>query len=617
MAKSFQINLITFGLTKFMLMKKSTPELRIKELEFELSTLKSADAAAKNSAKGIASVSYDITERKQAVAILQKNDEHYKIMFESSPIAINITHGSNIIYANPSYLKIFGFSTLDDLKNIAPLDLFTPEWRPKIQENIQKRAKGFSVPDSYEAECFRKDGSIFPILMYLTRTMFSDGMATIAFTIDVTERKILEKKLQESEKRYRTIFETASEGMLSMDKEHRIIFVNKRISDMLGYLPEDLIGRKGEDFMLEEDIKVYYKRLEQRRGGFGENYECRLCRRDGSIIWTQVSATVVKDSHGNFDGSFGMFTDITERRQLEDLRRKSEEKFSKTFRISPEAISINRLSDGRYIDANDACLRKTGFTKEEMIGKTSIELNLWADPEDRIKYIHTLEKDGKVRNFEMRLRMKSSEIRHFLASTEIIELEDEKYILGHFFDITELKRAEQELIKAKEKAEENEHKFRSYIENAPDGIILIQNDGKYLDVNSELCKMFGYTKEEFLNINYPIIAEEEFEKAKKSNVKILTEGKYVDEFRFVTKNGIFFYGLMSAVKISDNNTLAFIKNIDNIKKTQLELIIAKEKAEESERLKSAFLTNISHEIRTPMNSILGFQVSRINYWKTY
>ena len=606
MAKSFQINLITFGLTKFMLMKKSTPELRIKELEFELSTLKSADAAAKNSAKGIASVSYDITERKQAVAILQKNDEHYKIMFESSPIAINITHGSNIIYANPSYLKIFGFSTLDDLKNIAPLDLFTPEWRPKIQENIQKRAKGFSVPDSYEAECFRKDGSIFPILMYLTRTMFSDGMATIAFTIDVTERKILEKKLQESEKRYRTIFETAIEGMLSMDKEHRIIFVNKRISDMLGYLPEDLIGRKGEDFMLEEDIKVYYKRLEQRRGGFGENYECRLCRRDGSIIWTQVSATVVKDSHGNFDGSFGMFTDITERRQLEDLRRKSEEKFSKTFRISPEAISINRLSDGRYIDANDACLRKTGFTKEEMIGKTSIELNLWADPEDRIKYIHTLEKDGKVRNFEMRLRMKSSEIRHFLASTEIIELEDEKYILGHFFDITELKRAEQELIKAKEKAEENEHKFRSYIENAPDGIILMQNDGKYLDVNSELCKMFGYTKEEFLNINYPIIAEEEFEKAKKSNVKILTEGKYVDEFRFVTKNGIFFYGLMSAVKISDNNTLAFIKNIDNIKKTQLELIIAKEKAEESERLKSAFLTNMSHEIRTPMNGILGF-----------
>jgi len=122
---------------------------------------------------------------------------------------------------------------------------------------------------------------------------------------------------------------------------------------------------------------------------------------------------------------------------------------------------------------------------------------------------------------------------------------------------------------AVEKAEESEHKFRSYIENAPDGIIVIQNEGKYLEVNPELCKMFGYTKEEFLNNNYkiPIIAEEEYSKARKSVEKILIEGKNVDEFRFVRKNKTFFYGLMSSVRISNNHTLTFIKNIDNIKNT--------------------------------------------------
>ena len=580
-------------------------ELRIKELELELSKIKSDETAGKNSAKVSARVNYDITERKLAEVVHQKSDENYKIMFESSPIAINITRSTKIIFANSSYLRIFGFSSLSDLKNIAPLDLFTPEWRSKIQENIQKRAKGLPVPDSYEAECFRKDGIKFPILMYLTRTRFSDGLATVAFTIDMTEHKVLEKKLQESEERYRTIFETANEGIWSMDKEHRIIFVNKQMSDMLGYPPEDLIGRNGEDFMFEEDQNKHQERLEQRRSGFGGNYECRFYRKDVSIIWTQVSATIVKDSNGNFNGSFAMFTDITERRKTEDLRRKSEEKFSKIFRINPEAISINRLSDGRYIDANDACLRKTGFSREEMIGKTSIELNLWADPEDRIKYIHILEREGKVRNFEMRLRMKSGEIRYFLASTEIIELEDQKYILGHFFDITERKQVEEQLSESKER-------LQNIFNNLQDVYFEADLNGCFTTVSPSVKSIYGYEFPDEL-IGKPASILYANPKEREKLINILKDSGSVVDYRGEgkKKNGTIFWASMNVQFKHDAfgqiiGTTGVVRDITEHMQIEKALIKAKEEAEESDRLKSAFLTNMSHEIRTPMNGILGF-----------
>lgn len=117
-------------------------------------------------------------------------------MFESASIAINITRGTEITYANPSYLKMFGFSRLDELNNIAPLELFTPECRPTILANVQNRAQGLPVPNSYEAECFRKDGSRFSIHMHLTRTMFADGLATVGFILDITERKHAEEKIR-------------------------------------------------------------------------------------------------------------------------------------------------------------------------------------------------------------------------------------------------------------------------------------------------------------------------------------------------------------------------------------------------------------------------------------
>mgnify|MGYP001269005190 FL=1 len=170
----------------------------------------------------------DITERKRAETALRESEERYKIMFETASLAINMTRGTEIIYANPSYLAMFGFSSLDEVKGLAPLELFVPESRSQILENIQRRAQGLPVPNSYEVECFRKDGTRFPVLMHLTRTTFADGPATIGFILDITERKQAENKLRHARKFLRSIQDALSTNLAVIDQDGVIVQVNSR-----------------------------------------------------------------------------------------------------------------------------------------------------------------------------------------------------------------------------------------------------------------------------------------------------------------------------------------------------------------------------------------------------
>ena len=197
----------------------ATGEVRGKEFQFkgksgrEVTGLFYAEVLEIENEKIILGSTIDISEHKKIEDLLRQSEERYKLIFESAPLAINITHEAVITYANPSYLKLFGYASLDELKSLAPVELFAPEYRPKILENIQRRAQGLPVPDSYEVECFRKDGTRVPILMFLTRTIFADGPATVGFVLDITERKRAEASLArqtaELERLYR-----ASESLL-------------------------------------------------------------------------------------------------------------------------------------------------------------------------------------------------------------------------------------------------------------------------------------------------------------------------------------------------------------------------------------------------------------------
>ena len=165
--------------------------------------------------------------------------------------------------------------------------------------------------------------------------------------------------------------------------------------------------------------------------------------------------------------------------------RQSEEKFALAFQASPDVITISKIADSRLIEVNESFLEITGYTRAEVIGKTGTELNLWVDIEERSHIYKILKIEGKIRNQEVKLRLKSGEIRIGLISGEIISLDGELCLLSIVNDITERKQAAEALQKA-------EAKYRSIFENSIEGIFQTTPDGIFLSANPALAQMYGY-----------------------------------------------------------------------------------------------------------------------------
>jgi diguanylate cyclase (GGDEF)-like protein/PAS domain S-box-containing protein len=142
----------------------------------------------------------------------------------------------------------------------------------------------------------------------------------------------------------------------------------------------------------------------------------------------------------------GMVLDITERKNAELRLRQSEDRFAKIFQASPGAIAITRLGDGRHFDVNQAWVEIFGYSREEVIGRPSLDLGIWADPAERSLFVEQIRRRGALRDFEVRFRKKSGATIHALASAEVIDIGGEPHIIVPILDITDRKRAE-ELLK--------------------------------------------------------------------------------------------------------------------------------------------------------------------------
>jgi len=223
-------------------------------------------------------------------------------------------------------------------------------------------------------------------------------------------------------------------------------FVNPEFLRIGGYREEELLGRESAIIVFPVDRDMVRKNaVGMLKGHCSSPYVYRAVTKQGEIRW--IIETVTSISYGGKKATLGYFMNNTENERAKEALRISEDKFHKAFRSSPDWVVISTLEDGFYIDVNEAFLRATCYSRAEIVGNTSLQLGIWADPHHRAEMVEILREKGVVRNFEARFRMKSGEIRYVLWSAEVIDHGDEKCLIAVTRDITARKRAEEERLK--------------------------------------------------------------------------------------------------------------------------------------------------------------------------
>ena len=290
--------------------------------------------------------------------------------------------------------------------------------------------------------------------------------------------------LQERDEHYRRIVETAHEGIWVIGEDLRTTFVNERMTCMLGYTAEEMMGRRVEEFLFDEDLEDYKRKIADRMRGQPGYYERRFRRKDGSAIWTLISATSL-DAGKNFRGSFGMFSDITERKLAEQALSESERKFQALAENSLDTI-MRFDRQHRHLYVNAVVEQQTGIPAASFIGKTHRELGF---PEHLVRLweaaIQQVFDTGKSHRIEFELPS------HLWVDWQLLpELAADgsvNAVITSGRDITERKQQEESL-----------RKYERVVALSPDYISLVDREGRYLLVNDAYLKAGGQRSEEII-----------------------------------------------------------------------------------------------------------------------
>lgn len=259
-----------------------------------------------------------LAELSKAQIGLQQNEQMLRTILSASPVGIGVSQNREMKWVNNAWVKLFGFDNAQECSGLSAQMIYASEEEyNRVGKEIYDGLETGNVTQT-DTKFRRTDGSEFDahIRMQILDTSGPEKVVISAIT-DISERKRAEEAFRKSEEKYRRIVETANEGVWAMDETHVTTFANNVMAQMLGYTVEEMIGKKVEYFMFDEDLEDHRKKMEVRRQGKSEFYERRFRRKDGTALWTRISATAIMDEESHFRGSFAMFSDLTEIKALE------------------------------------------------------------------------------------------------------------------------------------------------------------------------------------------------------------------------------------------------------------------------------------------------------------
>ena len=430
------------------------------------------------------------------------------------------------------------------------------------------------------------------------------------------ERKRAQTALSESEARFSAAFQ-ASPVFIAVTRmdDGRFVLANDAFVNWTGYRRDEILGRNTTQLSVwdrPEDREAFWQQA--RRTGSVRQLECRFRNRDGRRFAMLVSAERIQLN--NVPHLLTLALDITERQQAEaELRasearlRESEARFSVAFQASPVFISIMRTSDEKYVLANDALVNWLGYTREEVLGRTSAELGIWNDPAEREQVWRDLRTVGSIRQRECCWRNRRGDVFTILLSVETITLGHQPHVLSMALDISQRKQAELELRASEARLRESEARFNVAFQASPVFInILRLSDRRYVWANDAFVNRLGYSREEVLgrtSADFGMWANAA-ERDRAWEDMIGGGSIRQRECQWLNRRGEPFTILLSAEIIKFNDAphiLSLALDITQRKRAEEELLKSLEREKELSQLKSNFVSMVSHEFRTPLGII--------------
>jgi len=407
---------------------------------------------------GFSTVTHDITERKKVEEALSFSEARYRALFRDNPTMIfTLDTEGTILTANPFAESQLGYA-LDELERHSVLKLFHEDDRAAVVQQLQMCLNNPDEVHRWQFRKIRKDGTLLWVDEIAQAVNSLDGALTVLVVCqDVTERKEAEEEREQLLVKLDAVLNSITEGVVISDLQGEILTMNPAALSLHGYASVEEVKKHLHQFQAVFEVSFLDGRpvpLEQwpmarvLRGERFTDYELLVRRKDSGIlrIWSYNGAPA-RTKAGDLVLCVITLRDITGRKRAEDGLRKSEMKLSKIFHSVPVLIGITTVAEGRCIDINEKGLQTLGYRRDEVIGRTTLELGIWASQAAREQAIGILIKDGTVRDLEIDFRGKSGQTFTGVLSAELIEFDGEQYMLSVINDITGRKQMEEEIVR--------------------------------------------------------------------------------------------------------------------------------------------------------------------------
>ena len=449
---------------------------------------------------------------------------------------------------NPGAERMTGYTSEEILGKNARI-LVPPSLEGQVLRHLGVIRDGSTI-GPFDTVIRRKDGSGIDVSLTLSPIRNSDGEVAGAAAIarDISEVKAAAEALRQSEERHRTVFQTSPDAVIiARLSDGTILDVNQSFQDSTGFERDEAIGRTVAQLGLWEnasDKRIYFEQLSQQ--GKCRDVEVQSRRKNGEVFWMRLSASLIEIGGERCRITFAK--EISEVKAAEArmeaaqvAMRQSEERYRIAFQTSIDAITISREDDGRFVDVNQAFLSMYGFEREEVIGRSSLDIQIWSEPQDRQKLAEVLNKESICRDMEFQFAKKNGQRMWGLLSGARIEVDGVPSLLLVVRDISEAKAAAEALRLSEER-------YRIAFQTSLDAIAINRIDeGGYLDCNQAFLDTLGYKREEVLGrttLELGVWADVRDREAVLDMVRQGTSCRGL-EIQFRKKNGDIFWGEMS------------------------------------------------------------------------